>query len=204
LPRRGLLSWEIGEHIALLRRILLRMRSWQNSVFTEGHSAMSVSTIEEAFVPDGKSWRPDLSADAAPPRSRVAKLSLFFWLLLAPVCWNTNAIAADIEGVWASHASECDKVFVKGGKGVVFAKDADLYGSGFIIEGRKIRGKIATCDIKTIKEDGSTVHLITVCATDVMLSNVQFSLRTIDRDKIVRIFPGVPEMDTPYERCPSR
>ena len=28
---------EHWRHIALLRRILLRMRSWENYVFTEGH-----------------------------------------------------------------------------------------------------------------------------------------------------------------------
>ena len=28
---------EVGTHVALIRRILLRMRSWQNYIFMEGH-----------------------------------------------------------------------------------------------------------------------------------------------------------------------
>ena len=125
-------------------------------------------------------------------------------LMLLPVCLaltGARASAADIEGVWASDARLCAKMFVKRGKSIVLAKDADLYGSGFVIDGSKIRGKIASCNIKTTKEDGALVHLIAACATDIMLSNVQFSLRVVDRNKVVRIFPGVSDMEMGYERC---
>jgi hypothetical protein len=60
---------------------------------------------------------------------------------------------------------------------------------------------MAKCDIKTSKQDGATTHLILGCATDVMLSNVQASFRMINNDRILRIFPGVSDMEIPYERC---
>ena len=125
-------------------------------------------------------------------------------LMLLPACWgltDAHAAAADIEGVWASDASLCAKIFVKRGNSIALAKNADQYGSGFIIDGRKIRGKLASCSIKTTKEDGALVHLLAACATDVMLSNVQLSLRVVDRNKLVRIFPGVSDMEMGYERC---
>ena len=125
-------------------------------------------------------------------------------MLLLSACLaltGAQAAAADIEGVWASDARLCDKIFVKRGNGIVLAKNADQYGSGFVIDGRKIRGKLASCNIKTTKEDGALVHLIAACATDVMLSNVQLSLRVVDRNKLVRIFPGVSDMEMGYERC---
>ena len=131
----------------------------------------------------------------------VAKLWILFWLALAPMGWTADAMAADIEGVWASDSAQCGKIFVKRGKTVVFAKDADIHGSGFIIEGRKIRGKTANCSIKTMKEDGSTVHMLAACATDIMLSNVQFSLKIVDRNRVVRIFPGVSDTEISFERC---
>ncbi len=96
-------------------------------------------------------------------------------LMLLPACWgltDAHAAAADIEGMWASDARLCTKIFVKRGNSFVMAKNADLFGSGFIIDGRKIRGKLASCNIKTTKEDGAMVHLIAACATDVMLSDV--------------------------------
>jgi hypothetical protein len=125
-------------------------------------------------------------------------------LLLLPACWvalSANAPAADLTGVWASDASNCNKMFVRKGSSVVFAKNSDIYGSGFIIEGRKIRGPTARCDIKTTKEDGAMVHLLAACATDVMLSNVQLSLRVIDENRVARVFPGVSDMEMSFERC---
>ena len=125
-------------------------------------------------------------------------------MLLLSACLastGARAAAADIEGMWASDARLCSKIFVKRGNGFVMAKNADQFGSGFIIEGRKIRGKIASCNIKTTKEDGALVHLIAACATDVMFSDAQLSLRVVDRNKLVRIFPGVSDMEMGFERC---
>ena len=143
-------------------------------------------------------------AGAGSPRFPTAKLGVFCWLVLVPGCCAALAMdarAADITGAWASDASNCNKIFVKRGNSVFLAEEADLYGSGFVVEGRKIRGRAATCDIKTMKEDGSTVHLLAACATDIMLSNVQFTLKAIDQDRLMRLFPGMPEIQMPYERC---
>ena len=131
-------------------------------------------------------------------------LRTLLWSLLLPACWavtEARAAADDIQGIWASDARLCSKIFVKRGKNFVMAQNADLYGSGFIIEGRKIRGKVANCNIKTIKEDGPLVHMIAGCATDIMFSDAQLSLRVVDRNKVVRIFPGVSDMEMGYERC---
>lgn len=129
------------------------------------------------------------------------------WLLLAPMsallCFSI--VRADdltgINGLWATDARNCDKIFSKTEQGFSFAKDSDLYGSGFIIDGRRVVTPAARCDIKTTKQDGAITHVIAGCATDIMLSNMQASFKTINKDKIVRIFPAVSEMEIPFERC---
>ena len=108
---------------------------------------------------------------------------------------------AGINGLWATDARNCDKIFSKTEHGFSFAKDSDLYGSGFIIDGRRVVTPAARCEIKTSKQDGATTHLIAACATDIMLSNMQTSFKTISKDRIFRIFPGVSEMEIPFERC---
>jgi hypothetical protein len=35
-----------------------------------------------------------------------------------------------------------------------------------------------------------------------MLSDVQFSLKAMEPDRMMRVFPGVPEMQIVYYRCP--
>ena len=100
-----------------------------------------------------------------------------------------------------SDAAACKKIFTGSGSKLSFAEDADVYGSGFIYQGNTLKGKNATCVIKTQKEDADVLHLITTCATDVALETVQFSLKINNDDQITRFFPGVPELKTDYYRC---
>ena len=140
-----------------------------------------------------------------PRRSRGARRNAWLLLTLTFGALSAGVVRADdiagINGLWATDARNCDKIFVKTGQGFSFSKDSDLYGSGFIIEGRKVVTPVARCDIKTSKQDGTTTHLIAGCATDVMLSNMQASFKTINKDRILRIFPAVSEMEIPFERC---
>ena len=129
------------------------------------------------------------------------------WLLptlMSALVFSSIVRADDITGInglWATDARNCDKIFSKTANGFSFAKESDLYGSGFIIEGRRVVTPSARCEVKTSKQDGATTHLIAACATDVMLSNMQASFKTISKDKILRIFPAVSEMEIPFERC---
>ena len=116
--------------------------------------------------------------------------------------YGTVVHAADIKGVWASDVAVCNKVFTKKGGRVSFAKNADIHGSGFILDDNSIRGKLANCKIKTRKQDGDLVHLVATCATDVMLDNMELTLKVIDDNKVARVFAGLPELETLYYRCP--
>jgi len=116
------------------------------------------------------------------------------------VC-NQGVQAADIDGVWVSDAAVCKSVFEKKGSQVSFLKDADLHGNGFIIDGNQIRGRIGRCNIKTRREQGAVVNIIAVCSTDIAIDTMQFRLRVVGPNKIVREFPGMPDLEMNYERC---
>ena len=128
-------------------------------------------------------------------------LPLCFFVSCYIISLGTRVEAADLTGVWSTDAAVCSKVFVKNGNRVSFAKDAELNGSGFIFEGGEIRGPTAACRIKATKEDGAVLHMIAACATDIMLSNIQLSVKIIDANTISRMFPSMPEMETRYYRC---
>jgi hypothetical protein len=119
--------------------------------------------------------------------------------LVLPEC----AGAVELTGAWASAADNCNKVFVRRGraKQIDFAEFSSVYGGGFIIEAEQLRGKFAKCKIKTRREEGESLNLIAGCATDIMLSNVQFVLKIIDDDNITRVFPGIEGMEVKYHRC---
>ena len=137
-------------------------------------------------------------------RSR-SKLSPWMAIvLLAAVSLSTShsANALDLNGAWANNGSACSKIFQKSGKTLNFTSNSDAFGSGFIIENDKIRGKASTCIVKTRKEDANLIHLVASCSTDVALSTMQFSVKVVDENTIVRVFLGLEELNTTYSRCP--
>ena len=134
------------------------------------------------------------------PRKLAASAALLFGSLLTLA---GRADAVDLNGAWASDAGQCAKVFVRQGGKLGFTEMSDVYGGGFIIDGDQIVGKFAQCRIKARKDDGVNVNLVAACATDIMLSSVQFSLKELDASSIARLFPGIEGMEIRYHRCPS-
>ena len=124
-------------------------------------------------------------------------------VLAASMAMSGSAAAFDLDGAWASDTDNCAKVFARKGAQVTFTDMSDVYGGGFIIEGDHITGKFARCRIKARKDDGKTINLVAACATDIMLQNVQFSLREADANNVIRMFPGMENMEIKYTRCPT-
>ena len=114
------------------------------------------------------------------------------------------AAALDLNGAWVGDADNCAKVFARQGGQLGFTDMSDVYGGGFIINGDQIVGKYARCRIRARKDNGPYVNLVAACATDMMLSSVQFSLRELDPDSLVRLFPGMEDMEIRYHRCTAK
>jgi hypothetical protein len=112
-----------------------------------------------------------------------------------------QARAFELTGAWASQADLCKLVFTKNGNEVAFTELSDLYGSGFIIEGSRIRGKAARCTITSRKQDGDNLELAAACASSIMNQDVHFSLKVIDENTLSRLFPEIPGMTLKYTRC---
>jgi hypothetical protein len=114
-----------------------------------------------------------------------------------------EARAIDLSGAWATDGEQCRHVFLRKGRTnqIGFAGFSEQHGGGFIVETDRLRGKFASCKIKSKNEDGQTVNIIARCATDIMLSNVQFSLKVLEPNKITRTFPGMQDIEINYYRC---
>ena len=128
-------------------------------------------------------------------------LAMTIMLFSSGVLLPTRSYAIELTGGWASQADLCKLVFTKKGNGVVFAELSDLYGSGFIIEGSRIRGKTTRCTITSKKQDGDNLELGAACASTIMNQNVRFSLKVIDDNNLDRQFPDIPGMSLKYTRC---
>jgi len=111
------------------------------------------------------------------------------------------ARAIELTGAWASQGDLCKLVFTKKGNTVAFAEFSDLYGSGFLIEGNRIRGKAARCTITSRKQNGDNLDLTAACATRIMTQNMDFILKVIDDNNFARILPNIENMEIKYTRC---
>jgi hypothetical protein len=112
-----------------------------------------------------------------------------------------EARAIELSGAWATHADLCSQVFTKKDNRVVYAEFSELFGSGFIIDGDGIRGRAATCSIKSRKQEGDRLELSAACASSVMTQDVRFNLKIIDDNNISRSFPEIAGMSQNYTRC---
>lgn len=132
---------------------------------------------------------------------RQSSRATFPVLCLGFMLYGTHAHAFDLSGAWAGDASICQKIFVKKKNNISITRNSDVYGSGFIVEGNKIRGKAAACTIKNRKEEAGILNLIAVCSTDIAFSTTQFQLKIDSDNKVTRLFPGMPDLTFDYVRC---
>jgi hypothetical protein len=112
-----------------------------------------------------------------------------------------EARAIELTGAWATHADLCSQVFTTKDNKVVYAEFSELFGSGFIIDGDRIRGRTGTCTIKSRKQEGNSLELSAACASSIMTQDVRFSLKIIDDNTISRSFAEISGMSLNYTRC---
>jgi hypothetical protein len=112
-----------------------------------------------------------------------------------------QARAIELTGAWASHEDLCNQVFTKKDNRVEYAEFSELFGSGFIVDGDRIRGKAGTCTIKSRKQEGDNLEISAACASTIMTQDVRFSLKIIDDNNISRSFPEISGMSLNYTRC---
>ena len=112
-----------------------------------------------------------------------------------------QARAIELTGAWASHEDLCNQVFTKKDNRVEYAEFSELFGSGFIVDGDRIRGKAGTCTIKSRKQEGDNLEISGACASTIMTQDLRFSLKIIDDNNISRSFPEISGMRLNYTRC---
>jgi hypothetical protein len=122
-------------------------------------------------------------------------------LVIATALCSSPSRAFDLNGIWATDPELCGKMFEKRGSEVAFTPLSDLYGSGFVIDGTRIKGKMAQCTIRSQKQDGETLQVDAACATEIMHSDMQFDLKIVSDKAVARHFPGMSGMEVTYYRC---
>ncbi len=114
---------------------------------------------------------------------------------------STPLYANELDGAWANERAMCKKMFARTNGKARLVKNADFYGSGFVIDGNTIYAKDATCKITSLAKKGDNVRIVASWATDVMVSKTEFNAVFGQDGRLTRSFPAMPEMSLDYFRC---
>ena len=133
--------------------------------------------------------------------ARMSKLAAGV-LFCSFILISFSAYAFDLNGAWTTNPENCSKVFERKNNDISFTHNSDVFGSGFIVKGDQVRGPAKTCKITNRKEEGSVLHLIASCTTDIaVLGTQEVSAKINDDNRLTRIYPSFPEMGIPFFRC---
>jgi hypothetical protein len=177
-----------------------RTREWHPVAATMLHANAAAGREAIAGMPSSQS-----APDRSERRHEMLRCCRMFIagavLLGATLMFPVPSWAFDLTGAWASQVDLCRQVFTRKDNQIVFTELSDLYGSGFIADSKRIRGKSAQCTIQSQNQDGNNLEIAAACATTIMNQKVKFNLKIIDDDNIDRMFEEIPGMTLRFARC---
>ena len=130
-----------------------------------------------------------------------ARFTLAALALSITVSFPHWARPADLNGAWAQDRTVCTKVFVKGGNKILFTPDAELYGSGMLIEGKQATGSFQKCRVKSTRAVGDVLHVLAACSTGVMVSDTEVTVQVVDENNITLTLDGPDPIEHSLVRC---
>src|SRR5262249_8495131 len=133
-----------------------------------GNAVLALRGTIMVWVPaDAARAGDDVRGEMMPMRRGIGAAIICAGSLLAAL----PARAVDLTGLWITDLEACNKVFTGTGTKAAFRRDSDMAGSGFIIDGKRIRGRTASCTIDKMQEKDGITHMLASCATEIMLQN---------------------------------
>ena len=121
--------------------------------------------------------------------------------LLTTVSFTPWAWAVDLNGAWAQDSSVCSKVFMKGDNKISLTPNAELYGSGILIEGKQATGSFQKCRVKSTRSDGNILRVLAACSTGVMVSDTEVTVKVVDENNITLTLDGPDPIEHSLIRC---
>jgi hypothetical protein len=106
-----------------------------------------------------------------------------------------------LSGAWIQGGEQCQEVFTRAGKSILFKKPVNAFAPAFIISGNQIRTPQASCRIKGSKRSGDRRSLALACATSVAVDEVPASLEPLADGTLRRYLNAEDKVGTKYVRC---
>jgi hypothetical protein len=116
---------------------------------------------------------------------------------------DTAVMAANVEahlnGAWAESDESCKNAFIVKGGGWNFRQPRDMFGSSYIISGRRYEGPFGVCNLTSIKPKDDKLLLSLSCHNTIGYSDQVTPIQLTSSTQMV-VF-SMDGMSVNYKRC---
>jgi pyruvate/2-oxoglutarate dehydrogenase complex dihydrolipoamide acyltransferase (E2) component len=107
-----------------------------------------------------------------------------------------------LTGAWAPPAADCNKIFQRKGRALIYRQPADPFLKAVIVEPQRIRLPSATCELDSAVRDGGSLKLIAECASAISYTSRTVYVKLKSNDELVYSPTGDPVFATDLTKCP--
>ena len=125
-------------------------------------------------------------------------------LMTFGVAHDAVAMAGTVEprlnGAWAESDESCKKAFVGASGKLKFREPRDMYGSSFIVSGRRYEGPFGVCNLSSVTPKGEKLSLALSCHNSVGYSDQVTSVQ-LNSDTELIVFSSMDGLQITYKKC---
>lgn len=133
-------------------------------------------------------------------RSKFIALGYLLAVVVINLLPAASHAADRLQGAWVIDATTCDTVFARRNGKLVVKRSLEGW-SGFIVDGKSVRGANASCTLRSTKHNGDVTTFLLDCSDKIMFGSMSVSARFENDDRFIRFDPNFPEVQTVYNRC---
>jgi hypothetical protein len=131
--------------------------------------------------------------------SLSSAVCVLFFVAVANSSVTAANVEAQLNGAWAESDENCKSAFVANGGRWNFREPRDMYGSSYIISGRRYEGPFGVCNLTSIQPKGDQILLALSCHNSIGYSNQVTPIHlTSDTEMVVFSMNG---MSINYKKC---
>jgi hypothetical protein len=129
----------------------------------------------------------------------ISAISALVVLNLATITASARDISARLNGAWAESDENCRNAFVMKRGRWGFREPRDMFGSSFIISGRRYEGPFGVCRLSSISGAGDRFALNLACHNSIGYSNQVTPVRIVSATMLE--VTSLAGMTISYKKC---
>jgi hypothetical protein len=116
-------------------------------------------------------------------------------------CAFAGAPETQLTGAWAESDANCKDTFVSVGARWKFREPRDMFGSGFIVEGRQYVGPFGECRLSSVTPKGDRLLLALSCHNTVGYSDQVTPVRLKSSNELEIFLAAMDGTSVTFQRC---